>query len=75
VIYAPIGFNGGVTMVHYGLKRKNTNGWLRDVSGMIFWTTSRVVADEQKNLLCDPDEFEVCKFMDDVKAEQSPLQR
>jgi hypothetical protein len=57
-------------MTHYGLKRKDTDGWLRDQSGMIFWVTNQTVADEQRKLLNQPSEYLVCAFTDDGKTEQ-----
>lgn len=61
-------------MKHYGLKRRGTGGWLRDQSGMIFWTTSKAVANEQLKMVSHifPDDFEVCEFKDDKETEQDP---
>ena len=55
-------------MKHYGLKLKGTDGWLRDQSGMIFWTTSKDIANEQLKIVSD-DDFEVCEFIDDQETE------
>ena len=49
-------------MEHYGLKHKNTGAWLRDTTGVIFWTTSMVVAEAQRQITCVPGELEVCPF-------------
>jgi hypothetical protein len=57
-------------MTHYGLKRKDTECWLRDQSGMIFLTTSQVVAEEQLKMTQQPSEFFVCAFNDVTKREQ-----
>lgn len=61
-------------MKHYGLKQKGTDGWLRDLNNLIFWTTSKAVANEQlKIIISQPSEYEVCEFIDDKENDMARL--
>jgi hypothetical protein len=52
-------------MKHYGLQHTATKKWLMDSGGIIFWTTSKKVAEEQLKLTNTPPNFKVCEFVDD----------
>jgi hypothetical protein len=49
---------------HYGIwiTHERGGGWMIDVNGMIFWTTSRAVAEAQLNRQGKQDNAEVREF-------------
>lgn len=49
-------------MRHYGLKRKTDGRWIHVQKGVLFWTTSPFVAEEQRKIISHPDEYEVAMF-------------
>jgi len=59
-------------MKHYGLKRKDSGGWLITKDGLIYWTTSQIIAYEQMQLILMPDDWFVCEFKNEFNPIQKP---
>ncbi len=69
-------------MKHWGIWVKQTptfeGGWLMDVNGMIFWTTSRAVAEAQferhvKYNTCEIREFKTANNSTADMAKENPM--
>jgi hypothetical protein len=57
-------------MKHYGIWLADQSEWLIDVNGMIFWTSSRIVAEEQLKAFRLPIKFDalVREFEEKIAA-------
>jgi len=51
-------------MKHYGLWNEEIKAWMMDSNGIIFWTSSSVVAQAQLDLISNPTGWLVKEFID-----------
>lgn len=58
-------------MKHYGIWTVKDSAWVRNMDGMIFWTTSMAVAQAQLELMAPMPDYpcEVKEFSEDIKQQ------